>query len=225
MATPDPYARTIFRGKLLDNATAARLRQAEEVLDYELSIMQGVGGAAASAGTHLGRSGEGGRAVDLAPWDHARKVRVLQDLGFAVWYRPARAGVWGAHVHAVLIFDGRDNRRGVAESAVRQIGSYDRRCDGLAGDGLDPNKYRPSPKRGFSMAQYQATFAKPPVRPVRTYVSRTRDRLVEAGAALDQAAALLDSASPRRVNAKAELDDIRRAARRVDEILERLPKR
>lgn len=151
---PDPYARSIFHGKPLDNATIARLKQAEKRLGYELTILQGIGGAAASAGTHTE-----GRAVDLAPWDHQNKVRVLRDLGFAVWFRPTLPGVWNEHIHGVLIFDGRDNQRGIAGSAWRQIQSYDRGRNGLANDAADPNPYRPSPARGFSMADYRATFA------------------------------------------------------------------
>ena len=68
MKIPDPYARTEFRGRPLDYATAAACVLIERELGYQLTILQGIGGAPASAGTHLGLNGEGGRAVDLAPW-------------------------------------------------------------------------------------------------------------------------------------------------------------
>lgn len=187
MTIPDPYAHSTFNGKPLDNATIARLKQAESQLGYPLTILQGIGGAAASAGTHTE-----GRAVDLAPWDHEKKVRVLRDLGFAVWYRPTLPGVWNEHVHGVLIFDGRDNQRGLAPAGWRQIGSYDRGRNGLANDASDPT-YRPSSPRGFSMDDYRATFAAPtpkpkpptppkPQAPPATRVSRARAALSEAAA-------------------------------------------
>lgn len=88
MPAPDSYGRTTFHGEQLDNATLAALKIAESILGYELTIVQGIGGAITSAGTHIK-----GRAADLAPWDHERKIRVLRDLGFAAWYRPALPGV------------------------------------------------------------------------------------------------------------------------------------
>jgi hypothetical protein len=148
-------------GKPLDNATIVRLKQAEKVLGYPLTIVQGIGGAAASGNTHLE-----GRAADLAPYDWQNKLRVLKDLGFIGWYRPAIAGLWPAHIHVVLIFDGRDNHRGINETAWRQIGLFDRGLDGLvsmAKDTLHP--YRPSPLRGFSMEDYRKSFDVPEPKP------------------------------------------------------------
>lgn len=225
MVVPDPYARTTFHGRPLDNATAAALRLAEAELGYELTVVQGIGGAKASGGTHLE-----GRAVDLAPWDHARKVRVLQDLGFAAWYRPALPGVWGPHVHAVLIFESRDNRRGLAPAGFNQIGDYDRGGiagrpgDGLAGVGTDPNTYRPTPRRVFTMDEYRATFEKSKPQPVRNKITRARDRIVEAITALEQAAALLD-ATQDRPKADAAVPVLRQQARELEHRLDRLPKR
>jgi hypothetical protein len=151
----DPYARSVFHGKPLDNATIAALKLAEAELGYELTIFQGIGGAPASGGTHLE-----GRAVDLKPFDRERKLRVLKDVGFAAWHRPQlwRNGVkiWGAHIHAVLIFESRTNTRGLAPAGFRQIASYDRGRDGLKADGPDPT-YRPDPKAVFTRAEYEAT--------------------------------------------------------------------
>lgn len=216
---PDPYARSIFRGKQLDNATITRLRQAEARLGYELTIVQGIGGAEASAGTHTE-----GRAIDLAAYDHARKVRVLRDLGFAAWFRPALPGVWSEHIHAVLILDGRDNQRGLAPAGWRQIGSYDRGRNGLANDAVDTNTYRPTPARGFSMADYRATFATPEPKPVRNNVTRARDRLVEAIHAAGQATALLDDVDPKRVRARKQIAAMRDARGQLTAILDALPK-
>lgn len=220
VTAPDPYARSTFHGKTLDNASIASLKQAEAKLGYELTIVQGIGGAQASAGTHLE-----GRAVDLAAWDQARKVRVLKDLGWAAWFRPERPGVWGAHIHAILIFESATNGRGVADSALRQIGSYLRGRDGLAGDNPDPS-YRPDPRAVFTLAEYRATFAKPTtVAPTRTLVTRARDRIVEAMHNVDQAIALLKDTNPERVRARDAIDDLQRIRKSLQARLEALPPR
>lgn len=215
MTTASPYGRTTFHGKLLDNATISALQAAEEKLGYELTVVQGIGGAQASAGTHLE-----GRAVDLAPYDHDRKVKVLKQLGFACWYRPDVPGLWGAHIHAVLILNSVDNNHGIAASAFRQIGSFLRRCNGLANDAPDPDPWRADP---------QPVYLYPPkvkpVRPTRTKVSRARDRLAAAQAELLQCAALLDEADASRVRPKEFIDDVQRMARRVELILDQLPAR
>jgi len=220
MTAPDPYAQSTFHGKLLDNATIAALKIAEQKLGYNLTITQGIGGADASAGTHTK-----GRAVDLAAYDHARKVRVLQDIGFAVWYRPYRAGVWGAHIHGVLIFPDRTNREGIDDTAWRQIGQYDRLEDGLLGDVMDSNKYRPDPKARFTRAEYEGTFTVPVPRIVTTHVTKARDRLVEAIHAAGQAIAELDNTNPARVAARAQMDEIRAGRQQLKAALAALPER
>lgn len=218
MSIPHPYGRDIFHGRLLDHATIAALRHCEHELGYELTITQGIGGATASAGSHTE-----GRAVDLAEWDHARKVRVLRDFGFAAWYRPELPGVWGPHIHAVLIFDGRDNRKGIAPVAFDQIGKYDRGEDGLANPPTpDPDPYRPDPKRGFSMREYERSFALPEPKP--TNVSKARDAIVEALHASWQAEALLKDAAGRPL-AQSQIDDLQAARKQIKAVLEKLPPR
>ena len=133
---PDPLDRIQFRGKTMDRKTAAALAIAERRLGYQLSVTQGcynAGGVSASAGTH-----DRGGVVDLAPYDHAHKVRVLRRLGFAAWYRPAISGLWGAHIHAVMI-----GHQDLSPSAARQVESYKDGRDGLASNREDPNPYRP----------------------------------------------------------------------------------
>lgn len=146
----DPYARTTMDGKTVDALTEAALREAERRLGYSLTIVQGSYhvGVGASAGTH-----DGGGVVDLAPYDHERKVRVLRDLGFAAWYRPTLPGVWGEHIHAVLIGNAR-----LAPAAARQVVSYRAGRDGLASNALDPNPYRPSPIPVFHMPKPDPVF-------------------------------------------------------------------
>lgn len=128
---PNPYDRTTHDGKTVDWLTHMALIEAQGHLGYELTVVQGsynAGGVSASAGTH-----DGGGVVDLAAFDWAAKVVALRRVGFAAWYRPARPGVWGAHVHAVLI----GNRR-LSPAAADQVNEYLAGYDGLAGDGLDP---------------------------------------------------------------------------------------
>lgn len=207
------YDRVTFHGKPLDRATADALRCAEYLLGYELTVVQGIGGATASAGTHTE-----GRAADLAPYDWENKLRALKRVGFAAWYRPERAGVWGAHIHSVLILGARDNARGIAGSALRQVESYLRGRDGLVGDGPDAQPWRPTPQPVFEWP------VKVPA-PKRTKVTRARDRLVEAHAALEQAAALLGDVDASRDYARRQRDEIRAAARQIQTVLENMPKR
>jgi len=142
---PDPYERVTFRGKTVDRMTEAALKIAESRLGYELTIVQGsynAGGVGASAGTH-----DGGGVVDLAPYDHARKVRVLRDLGFAAWFRPAIPDLWGEHIHAVLA-----GNEKLSPAAAQQVVDYLAGLNGLANKQRDPNTYRPTPPVTFDYA-------------------------------------------------------------------------
>lgn len=127
---PRPYDLTTHDGRRVDWLTHAALSTAEQRLGYDLTITQGsynAGAVSASAGTH-----DGGGVVDLAPYDHVRKVRELRRVGFAAWYRPAIPGLWPAHIHAVLI-----GNRKLAPSARAQVSAYLAGRDGLAGNGPD----------------------------------------------------------------------------------------
>src|SRR5690349_9707550 len=126
----DPYARIVRDGKVIDALTEGAVKRAEKILGRRIAIVQGsynAGGVAASAGTH-----DGGGVVDVPAGGHDEVVTALRAVGFAAWYRPAIAGLWSAHVHAVLIGHGR-----LAPAAARQVQSYLGRRDGLAGNGID----------------------------------------------------------------------------------------
>ena len=130
----------------MDRKTAAALSVAERRLGYELTIVQGPynpGGVGASGCTH-----DRGGVVDLASYDQANKVRVLRDVGFAAWFRPAISGLWGAHVHAVLI-----GHQDLSPAARRQVWRFEDGLDGLAAGAVDPNPYRPEVK-SFSYAAW-----------------------------------------------------------------------
>lgn len=119
----DRYELTTHGGKVVDKYTDWNLREAEKKLGYDLTIVQGSyhKGVGASAGTH-----DGGGAVDLLPWDWQNKVRVLRELGFAAWHRPAIRGVWSEHIHAVLIGNAK-----ASSSAKAQVLAYKNGRDGL----------------------------------------------------------------------------------------------
>jgi hypothetical protein len=129
---PKPYDRTTYGGKTVDHLTRAALEATARRLGYDdgLTITQGsynAGGVAASAGTH-----DGGGVVDLTDFEHGRKVRELRRTGFAAWYRPAIAGLWPAHIHAVLIGNAK-----LSSGAKHQVGEYLAGRNGLANRGPD----------------------------------------------------------------------------------------
>lgn len=137
MNMPNPLDRVTFRGKTMDRKTAAALAIAEQRLGFELTVVQGAynpGGVGASAGTH-----DRGGVIDLAPFDWKRKVKVLRGLGFAAWHRPAIPGLWGEHVHAVMI-----GHQDLAPSAARQVASFKAGRDGLKSNRIDPDSYHPN---------------------------------------------------------------------------------
>ncbi|WP_100414612.1 hypothetical protein [Mumia flava] len=119
-----------YHGKKMNAYDRAVVQTAERMLGYQLTIVQGgynAGGVSASAGTH-----DGGGALDLIPYDHAKKVKVFRELGCAAWHRKTLPGVWGEHIHVVI--PGSPDMSPVAE---RQVIAYDNRRDGLAGNGPD----------------------------------------------------------------------------------------
>ncbi len=135
---PPPFEKTVFGDtvkKTVDWKTRAALEEAERRLGYTLTITQGSynNTVAASAKTH-----NWGGVVDLAPFDHDNKVRVLREIGFAAWYRP-RTSSWPPHIHAVLIDHGN-----LHPQAKAQVDQYRNGTDGLASHRKDPTP-RPSP--------------------------------------------------------------------------------
>jgi hypothetical protein len=147
---PPPYGRTDVRGHTLDNLTDYALLAVEAELGYDprsLTILQGsynAGGVGASAGTH-----DGGGAVDLSPVNAAAKVHALRKVGFAAWHRLAIPGVWGEHIHAVLVGNVR-----LSPAAAAQVVDYRNHRDGLAGHSAD-STWHPTPIPTFHMPKYR----------------------------------------------------------------------
>lgn len=144
-----PYARVDWRGHHFDQRTLSALKALEKA-----SIASGLGalrisqagynkgGVAASAGTH-----DLGAVVDLSikhlsESDQRRFLRLSRRMGWASWIRTAAQG-FPLHWHGVLA----GAKPGtIAPGAAAQVLAYDAGRDGLAGNRLDPNPYRP-PKR------------------------------------------------------------------------------
>lgn len=210
----DAFEKVYFRGKLMDNKTKAFLEAMEERLGYELTVVQGcynAGGVSASAGTH-----DGGGVVDLAAWDHERKVRVARELGAFAWFRPDLPGVWGEHIHLGIRNHGR-----LAPAAQAQQRDYDAKPprNGLASHASD-NTWHPSPP-----VEFKYPVKEKPVGPKPTKVTQARDRLVEAIHAAGDAAALLEATDAARVVAQNKADELRALRRDLRSVLEGLPKR
>lgn len=128
-----PFELTTFgdvNPKRVDWMTRAALEEVERLLGYRLTVVQGSynnGRVKASGPTH-----DGGGVVDLLAWDWRRKVTALRAVGFAAWHRAERPGLWGEHIHAVLIGNAR-----LDPSAKRQVAAYLAGRDGLVGDRVD----------------------------------------------------------------------------------------
>lgn len=125
-----PYDKTTHDGNTVDQLTHHALLAVEARLGYALTVTQGsynAGGVGASAGTH-----DGGGVVDLAAYDHVRKVRELRRVGFAAWFRPAIPNLWPSHIHAVLIGNAK-----LSPAARQQVTAYLAGRNGMANNGPD----------------------------------------------------------------------------------------
>lgn len=70
-----------------------------------------------------------------------RALRQMKNAGFAAWFRPELPGVWGPHIHAILVGD-----KELGWLAADQVKKYDAGRDGLAGNHAD-GSYRPRRRR------------------------------------------------------------------------------
>ena len=141
----DPYKRTTHDGNTVNWRTKAMLLEMERRLGYELSVSQGSynTGVSASAGTH-----DGGGAVDLSAFDWKNKVRAGRAVGFAMWHRPAIAGLWPEHIHGIAIGD-----KEMSSGAAAQVVDYRNHRDGLASHAPD-NTWHPDPIPTFNYAKW-----------------------------------------------------------------------
>lgn len=124
--------RVTYRGKKMNTRTRDMLLAAENILGYQLNVIQGSynSGVGASAGTH-----DGGGALDV--WGKggshvSTEVAALRKVGFAAWGRTPSQGNWGYHIHAIAIGDAELSR-----GARNQVTSYKNGRNGLASNGKD----------------------------------------------------------------------------------------
>lgn len=150
------YSRVDWRGHRFDQRTLSAVKELERQ-----SIAAGLGplrvaqagynpgGVAASAGTH-----DLGGVVDLSikhlsASDQRTFLRLSRRLGWASWIRTADQG-FPLHWHGVLI----GHKAGhIAPGAAAQVLAYDAGRDGLAGNRIDPNPWRPAQRVRWSHLQ------------------------------------------------------------------------
>lgn len=125
---PKAFQKILFRGKLVNQRTAAMVMQAEQILGggHKYHITQGSFSTSvkASGSTHAG-----GGAIDTnGPGGWSRATSALRAVGFAAWHRSPSQGPWGHHIHAI------DYRDPTASSSAKAQGrDYLAGGDGLAG--------------------------------------------------------------------------------------------
>lgn len=142
------YDRIVWRGFTLNRRTAAALEWVEAQTGLQIHLAQGSynpGGVKASGTTHAGGGAVDCRVVFYTEKQRVKVLHALRDAGFAAWFRPAVAGLWGAHIHAILIAD-----KEMSSSAASQVQSYLQGRSGLSSNGPDIDKYRPKPQMKFN---------------------------------------------------------------------------
>lgn len=115
---------------------------------------RGAASVAASGSTHLKDAVDLSIQWHLSAAERKRLLRTMQDAGFAAWIRPAVSGLWPLHLHAVPV-PPNDRAAVVARylspGAAGQVVSYLAGRDGLSGDRVDGNKYRPGVKWSYAL--------------------------------------------------------------------------
>jgi hypothetical protein len=123
----------------------ARTAQMVDALTDEFGAFDIMQGSYSDGGQSAGTHSNGG-AIDVSDrgMTSARRntfVAEARRIGWAMWWRPTRAGVWSSHFHGIAIQPGGKNDRGVlSQSAHNQVIDYYEGRDGLAGNGPDPHR-------------------------------------------------------------------------------------
>lgn len=97
--------RVSIQGKPIDRLTLERYKSFNQLVkspDFggeksDITVVQAIGGASASAGTHKAPGG----SLDYTAFNHKNRVKASRLFGGAAWHRPALRGVWAAHIHDV----------------------------------------------------------------------------------------------------------------------------
>lgn len=162
-----------FRGKKMDERTARMIVRCEIDFEVKLVLTQGCcnrGGVAASAGTHDCEGVVDFSVNGLTMSQVNKLIRALRKIGFAAWYRPYIAGLWGAHIHAVAV-----GCRNLPAIAARQVTALRQGLDGLASRKPDPHRGLDLPVITFE--KYLAAkrnASKPPVIDISATINKAR---------------------------------------------------
>lgn len=97
--------RVTLQGKPIDRLTAERFKSFNRLVKSaafggeksDITVVQAIGGASASAGTHKAPGG----SLDYTAFNQKNRVKASRLFGGAAWYRAALRGVWAAHIHDV----------------------------------------------------------------------------------------------------------------------------
>lgn len=152
--TSAPYAHTTWNGLTVDNRTASALREVQRRVGHPVTITQG------SPNTSVNASGQthaGGGAVDVNVNGLSRRqikklVRAMRAVGFAAWYRPTIPGLWGHHIHAILL-----GHRTASAAAKSQMVAYRNHRDGLVSNNWD-STWRPKGNRRWNHRKNQVVI-------------------------------------------------------------------
>jgi hypothetical protein len=135
VTTPIAFQYIPWRGATCDRKLVEFLKILERRLGYEIDVIKGhdvASNDSVSATTH-----NGGGVADLTPFDAERKLKAIIDLGGWGWIREPSPS-WSKHIHF-----GITNHGNLDPQARAQQESFQRGRNGLVGDAVDPNKYRP----------------------------------------------------------------------------------
>lgn len=175
---PDPDEIITFRGWKMSRYTATALRVLEELLGFELTILQGPynpGSVGASAGTH----DEDG-VVDLAPFRAKKKCTVARRNSWAIWIRPTnwdgRGGV--KHLHGCLL---RAHPMAPLAMTQRDV-AYPAHRDGLASNSIDTFPVHPLLKRFDYAEWWHDELLDDRIKGLTNFINRTIDKLSAARA-------------------------------------------
>lgn len=143
------YDKVNYHGFVLNERTLSALKYAEDLAGIPILLAQGSYNGGKNAVSQSGGTHDGGGVVDLRVRQYTTKqrrkvVRYMRKAGFAAWYRKEIPGLWGPHIHAVLIGD-----KEMSAEAKQQVYAYDRHRNGLANNAYD-KAWRPKRRVRFS---------------------------------------------------------------------------
>lgn len=135
-----PYGRRTWRGVTLENRSISALEWVEK--RWTAGVGKGkrlvpVQGSFSTSVRQSGQTHAGGGSVDLSVAGLSRKqrrrlVRIMRRAGWASYYRPPMAGVWGPHIHAILL-----GNKTASAAAKWQMSEYRAGRDALTGGSPD----------------------------------------------------------------------------------------